>query len=55
MDVFELFTLYWMLSARGASEEEKHAVAVRIYEEIEAQNERNQRLYREEKDGKEGF
>lgn len=52
MDVFELFTLYW---ARGASEEEKHAVAVRICEEIEAQNGRNQHLYREEKDGKEGF
>ena len=48
MDVFELFTLYWMLSARGASEEEKHAVAVRIYEEIEAQNKRNQLLYGKE-------
>ena len=48
MDVFELFTLYWMLSARGASKEEKHAVAVRIYEEIEAQNKCNQLLYGKE-------
>ena len=48
MDVFELFTLYWMLSVRGASEEEKHAVAVRIYEEIEAQDKRNQLLYAKE-------
>lgn len=48
MDVFELFTFYWMLSARGASEEEKHAVIVRIYEEIEAQNKRNQLLYGKE-------
>ena len=48
MDVFELFMFYWMLSARGASEEEKHAVAVRIYEEIEAQDKRNQLLYGKE-------
>jgi hypothetical protein len=49
MGVFELLMLYWMLSARGASKEEKHAVAVRIYEEIEAQNKCNQLLYGKEK------
>jgi len=48
MDVFELLMLYWALSARGASEEEKHAVAVRIYEEIETQNKHNQLLYGKE-------